>query len=270
MKISILKQEARFAIKEHKGAIFGTTFLFTLISIMFSLCLAQLSEAEGNLTTLGYAVYAIMLIVLVPLSFGIANTIVKVSSNKKVGPTEFINFSIKNFIKIWKILFKMIIDALIVTIVAFVVILIILILMIQVVKVNQTIVQIASTILTVIYTIILVIKLLPYAFSLFIFSENTEKSAKEITNQSKNLMKGNLLSYILIIISFIGWYLLNTIIINILYYLVALDMIPYIIYYLSTYLSTIFLTPYMMATLYAFYEETLADKTNLNSKETNE
>lgn len=267
MKISILKQEAKFSIKEHKGIVFGTTLLFTLISIMFTLCLTQLSNAEGTLTTPGIAVYIIMLLVLLPLSCGITNTIVKISSNQKVSATEFINYSVKNFIKIWKILFRMVLEALLISVIAFVVILVILLLMITVVKTDETAVQIASTILTIIYTIVLVLKLLPYSFSFFIFSEHPERTAKEITTESKKLMKGNLLSFIILIFSFIGWYLLLTVINEVAYFLVALDKIPYFIYFLSSYLQTIFLTPYIIATQYAFYEELLADNGTITKVE---
>lgn len=269
MKISIFKEEARFSIKEHKKAVFGTTLLFVLISIMFSLCLTALTGEDGNLTTAGIVVYVIMLLVTIPLSCGIINTIVKVSSNQKVGATEFINHSVKNFVKTWKILFRIFLKAFVISAIAFVAILGILVFLITVIKVSEQIVKITSVVLSMIYTIILVIMLLPYSFSFFIFSENPDMKAKDIVNKSKELMKGNLVNYILLTLSFIGWYLLITILVNILYYLVAIDVLPYVIYFLSNYISTLLLTPYMLATQYAYYEDLLAETNSAkNDKET--
>ena len=264
MKISILKEEARFSIKEHKKAVFGTTLLFVLISIMFSLCLTMLTGEDGNLTSAGIFVYVIMFLVTIPLSCGIINTIVKVSSNQKVGATEFINHSVKNFVKTWKILFRIFLKAIVISAVAFVVILGLLLFLITVVKVTETVVKITSVILSIIYTIILILMLLPYSFSFFIFSENPDMKAKDIVNKSKELMKGNLINFILLTLSFIGWYLLITIVINVLYYLVAINVLPYVIYFLSTYISTLLLTPYMLATQYAYYEDILAEKNGNN------
>ena len=227
MKISIFKEEARFSIKEHKKAVFGTTLLFTLISIMFSLCLIALTGEDGSLTTAGFIVYIVMFLVTIPLSCGVINTIVKVSSNKKVGATEFINHSVKNFVKTWKILFRIFLKAIVISAIAFVLILGILIFLITVIKVSEQVVKITSVILSAIYTLILLIMLLPYSFSFFIFSENPDMNAKEIINKSKELMKGNLVSFILLTLSFIGWYLLITIIVNVIYYLVAINILPY-------------------------------------------
>ena len=260
MKISIFKEEARFSIKEHKKAVFGTTLLFTLISIMFSLCLTALTGEDGNLTAAGIIVYIVMFLVTIPLSCGIINTIVKVSSNQKVGATEFINYSVKNFVKTWKILFRIFLKAIVISAIAFVLILGILIFLITVVKVSEQVVKITSVLLSAIYTLILVIMLLPYSFSFFIFSENPDMSAKEIVNKSKELMKGKLGAFILLTLSFIGWYLLITIIVNVIYYLVAINVLPYVIYFLSNYISTLLLTPYMLATQYAYYEDLLAEK----------
>lgn len=260
MKISIFKEEARFSIKEHKKAVFGTTLLFTLISIMFSLCLIALTGEDGSLTTAGFIVYIVMFLVTIPLSCGVINTIVKISSNQKVGATEFINHSVKNFVKTWKILFRIFLKAIVISAIAFVLILGILIFLITVIKVSEQVVKITSVILSAIYTLILLIMLLPYSFSFFIFSENPDMNAKEIINKSKELMKGNLVSFILLTLSFIGWYLLITIIVNVIYYLVAINILPYALYFLSSYISTLFLTPYMLATQYAYYEDLLAEK----------
>ena len=260
MKISILKQEAKYAIKEHFGVVIGTTLIFSLISLVLTLGFTKTLTPEGALTPISLIIYFAMMLFLVPLSSGITNTIVKISSNKESNPTEFINFSIKNFFKIWGILLRMIGVGLILGIIAFIAILIILMVMISVFKINYTILQITSVVLYIVFAIVLVIKILPYSFSFFILSETPEKKTKEITTLSKELFKGNFLNYILLVLSFIGWFLLITIITNIVYYFSSNNMIPEIVYEASTYLQTIFLTPYIIATQYAFYEEIVADK----------
>ena len=270
MKFSILKQEARFSIKEHKGIVFGTTILFSLISLMFSLCLNLSTTEDGTLTGTGLAIFAVMILVTIPLACGVINTIVQISNNKKSSATEFINFSIKNFGKICKILLRIIVDALIISAIAFVIILAILLFLITVVKLEETSVRITSIVLSLIYTVILVIRLLPYSFCFFILSENNDKKAKEIITESKKLMKGNLVAFIILTLSFIGWYLLITVLVNVVYYLAAINKIPDILYVLSTYISTIFLTPYMTATQYAYYEDLLSDKSNTKKEDVKE
>lgn len=270
MKFSILKQEARFSIKEHKGIVFGTTILFSLISLMFNLCLNLSTNEDGTLTVIGLGIFAVMVLITIPLACGVINTIVQISNNKKSSATEFINFSIKNFGKICKILLKIILDALIISAIAFAVILAILIFLITVVKLSETTVRITSIVLSLVYTVILIIRLLPYSFCFFILSENKDKKSKEIITESKNLMKGNLISFIILTLSFIGWYLLITVFVNVIYYFVAIGKIPNVLYVLSTYISTIFLTPYMTATQYAYYEDLLSDKSNTKKEDVKE
>ena len=83
-------------------------------------------------------------------------------------------------------------------------------------------------------------------------------------------MKGNLVAFIILTLSFIGWYLLITVLVNVVYYLAAINKIPDILYVLSTYISTIFLTPYMTATQYAYYEDLLSDKSNTKKEDVKE
>ena len=267
MKISIFKEEARFSIKEHKKAVFGTTLLFTLISIMFSLCLIALTGEDGNLTTAGFIVYIVMFLVTIPLSCGVINTIVKVSNNQKVGATEFINHSIKNFVKTWKILFRIFLKAIVISAIAFVLILGILIFLITVVKVSEQVVKITSVILSAIYTLILLIMLLPYSFSFIILSESPKEKVKDIIKASKALFKGNAIDYFIVLLSFIGWFILYLIAITIIYYFVAIGALPGIIYNLFQYVPTVFITPYIIATQYAFFEDVYAVKRTESKKD---
>ena len=118
MKFSTLKQDALLCIKNHLGTVLGTAILFTIINLMFSLSMSMFADNEGNLQGAGILIYFIMMIVMLPLSAGMINTIVKISNNKKVPITDFITFSVKNFFKIWGVFIRIMIEAIIISLVA--------------------------------------------------------------------------------------------------------------------------------------------------------
>ena len=259
MKISVLKQEALLSIKNHLGTVLGTSGLFCLIMVLFSICLGQFTTTEGVLTIPGKVLYIVMVIILFPLAIGIANTIVKITGKDPVSPVNFITYSFKNFFKLWKILFRIMIDALIITGAAFLITLLLLMLLITTAGVAYETLQTFTLICYIIYIIALIIKIIPYYFSFFIFIEHPEKKVKEIVTESKTLLKGQTFNFVLLIFSFIGWALLFTLLTNGAYYLVSLGKLPYIVYSLTTYLPSLLLTPYILATQYAYYEDIQAD-----------
>ena len=107
----------------------------------------------------------------------------------------------------------------------------------------------------------LLIRIIPYALSFFVLSEKTDKTSKEIVNESKTLMKNNKLNFVILMISFIGWYILIYLIKELAYHYA-----PYVVYYIISFLPTILLTPYILASQYNFYEDLSSNSTEEASK----
>lgn len=254
MKFSTLKQDALLCIKNHLGTVLGTAILFTIINLMFSLSMSMFADNEGNLQGAGILIYFIMMIVMLPLSTGMINTIVKISNNKKVPITDFITFSVKNFFKIWGVFIRIMIEAIIISLVAALITFVILFILSALSILNSTLSQASAILFYLIFIVAVVIRILPYYFGFFILSESPDKKVKEIIKESKEKFKGHLIDFILLFVSFLGWAILFKLI-----EAVAYAFAPYVVYYLISFLPTILLTPYVTATQYAFYEDAVSN-----------
>ena len=271
MDISTLKKEARFAIKEHFGTIIGTMVLFVLISIMFNLLIGQnvVQDENGSymLTVGGFILSIVMTVCELVLAAGVTNTIVKVSSNEKCGPTEFINHSVKHIFKILAIYFRIFIKALVVCVALFILLLLTTALLMYVFNLTEPVVKIVSTILSMLILLALILVILPYSFSFIILSESPKEKTKDIIKASKALFKDNAIDYLIVLLSFIGWFILYLVAITVIYYFVAIGTLPGIIYNLFQYVPTVFITPYIIATQYAFFEDVYAVKRTDSKKD---
>ena len=254
MKFSTLKQDALLCIKNHLGTVLGTAILFTIINIMFSLSLSTFVDDQGVLQGAGILVYFIMMIVMLPLSAGMINTMVQISNNKKVPVTDFITFSVKNFFKIWGIFIRIMIESIIISLVAALITFVIVYLLTLMSLYNATFSQITAIVFYLIFIIAVVIRILPYYFGFFILSEDSSKKVKDVVKESKEKFKGHLIDFILLFVSFLGWAISFKLV-----EAIAFMFVPYIVYYLISFLPTILLTPYITATQYAFYENVSSD-----------
>lgn len=171
--------------------------------------------------------------------------------------TEFINIGFKNMSKIWKIY----LITLLKLIIPIILLLSSLTLASSAFKGPLANYFILSKVLLISSSLLLFIMNCYYGFTVYLFKDKPEKTAKEIVNMSHDLMKGNILKYIGLNISFISWYLLIFAILFISSYFIS----SYFLVKLLE-LSFIVLLPYITATMIGFYEDVLYDKTNANEK----
>ena len=114
---------------------------------------------------------------------------------------------------------------------------------------------IASAIIFVITLIILIYFLLKYVLSPFIYYEKANASSKEIVTTSNKLMKKKKLKLILLMLSFIGWFVLIGLIVSILAYFVEIKYItPFVLVLYSL------LKPYITVSQSIFYEDCIDEQ----------
>ena len=78
--------------------------------------------------------------------------------------------------------------------------------------------------------------------------------AKDAVNKSKEILNGKVGEYIILLLSFIGWFILYEVIL-----LIIQINLPSIYSDLFSFIPTIFLTPYILMTQYCYYDEAKAD-----------
>lgn len=257
-KIGELKKDAKVRLS-------GSYFKLLLIYFMYEVILFTFSALSNFITSnIIKLIYLILLLVFtVPLSYGLISSFMDIVRGKKTSITEFINVGFKNILSVWKvylrIFLKLIIPILIIIVSTFG-----LFLSIAESTLNNTVpfYFILTALAFTISVIILFVAYLYYSLSLYILKDEPEKTAKEIVELSHDLMKGNIIKYIGLSISFIGWYLLITIISLLIMYLLPSKIATLVMEF-----CFIALFPYITATMIGFYEDVLYDKKNEKEKQ---
>ena len=98
--------------------------------------------------------------------------------------------------------------------------------------------------------ILLLYYILKYTLIAYIYYENPNLSEKEIADQSNNLMKKNIGKFILLLLSFLHWFLLAAIILLILNLFIEIQYLtPFAVLFYSI------LRPYFVVSKSEFYNE---------------
>lgn len=217
---------------------------------------------------LNYIYQIVVMIFTIPLSFGIIASFIKISRNEDVSFTDFIKIGFKNMKGVWrtygrtllKIIIPMIIFVLALTFLFYSVVKLITITpnvpeiyLSDLLKNPQTILAFILTILSIILVAYIA---LPYSLAYYTLYDNPEFTGKEVIEKSKDLMKNNKLNLILLLISFIPWFLL----IYLISYIFTL-FLGSISVFISTILC-ILIAPYITTSTVCFYEELLIEKNN--------
>lgn len=253
-----LKKDAKVRLSGNYLNLLVIYFIYNVIVYAFS----ALSNYISN-SILKLIISVILLVFMVPFSYSIIASYMDIVRGKKSSVTDFINIAFKNISKSWKVFLRIILKLIVPIVITIATTIFILItLSSSVVDGQYSKYFIISTVLFFISIIVLFIMNLYYSLSFYILKDNSEKSSKEIVNESHDLMKGNLIRYIALGISFIGWYLLI---------LVAELLCQY---FISTLVASIvmecgliLLFPYMTATMIGFYEDLVYDKKTASEKE---
>lgn len=253
-----LKKDAKVRLT---GSYIKLTFMYLLCEIIISTFAALGSYI--NLGSIKFIFALLILVFSVPFSFGIISCFMDEIRGKKVSMTEFINVGLKNISKTWKIYFRTLLK-LIIPIILSLASMYFLLLTLANAILGGTLDNyfLLSAVFFMASIILLFVMNCYYAFTFYLLKDKPEKTAKEIINMSHDLMKGNILRYLGLVISFIGWYLLIYAII-----LVASQFLTQSIIVLIIEICFLLLFPYITTAMIGFYEDVLYDKTNANEKE---
>lgn len=259
MKISELKKDAKIKLTGN----YWKTFFITLVYIAITIALEMFGMLiENEILSLIYSIA--VLVISLPFAYGIIVSMIKISRDENIGIFEFINIGLQNIGKVWK-LYGRILLKLLLPIILLVISIITIIATSLIMASNPTsypntslvaILNIIGCIVIFISIIYLIIKSLLYVISFYILYDKSDSSSKEIIKESENLMKGNRCNYILLSLSFIGWYLL-------IYFVVAISLLflPQQLATIILSLAVVALTPYISISMVNFYEE-LVDENN--------
>ena len=157
-------------------------------------------------------------IVEVPLSFGFLSTMFKLHDDEEISYTGFFNDGFSNFKKSWGVTLTILLKLLI-PLILFIVSLVLIggalsftaasaLVSTSKPSGGGTIISLIGCVLGLVSFIFLIFKSISYTLSFSVLYDNPEMASKDIVETSAELMKGNIGSYLILVLSFIGWILL--------------------------------------------------------------
>ena len=262
MKISQLKKEAISKLSGKWGTAIGIGVLYFVFHLVLSLLLATLS---ANLSETVSSILSLVLsFILLPFSYGLLVTMVKLSRGENVGAIDFITIGLKNFVRVLKLNLRMIVKMW----------LPILLLILPIIVLGAafycysdatissdlvSILMIAAMAVEVIAMILMIIKTLSFSLSSYLLFDNQEATSNEILNKSAELMKGYKGKIVLLGFSFIGWFVL-------IFFATLLSLVINALFgVLVAFAGTFILEPYMSFATICFYEELKENDENLST-----
>ena len=242
MKIKEIKEQAKVGLTGNLFKSIFITLFYTIITILFAFLSGKLNShlLHANTTIITILINLILL----PFSYGVLSSLINIFKGKKVAYTEFINISLLNYSKIIKLFLSLFLRIL-----PFMFIVATFLVLINT-NFNNIIINYIALILSFITLVILLIKILDYIFVLFINYDNPKLSCKEIISKSKSIIKNNKFKYLLLILSFILWFIIIVLINRLLMYFIS-DIT--IISYINS-IMIAFITPMITISQYIFYD----------------
>lgn len=251
MTISEIKDTAKKTLSGKMVNVYIITSLYTLVCFAIQFISRQVTSNQNLLTTI---ISIVLSIIQLFFGYGLISNLIQISKQHEPMPyTQFMTDAVLNASKVLKLIinlfFKMLIPIILFSIVlgceAY-------FLNLSAQNPSYKIPLIITLILFIISFVGLISYALNFVLSLFCLVDNNDKTAKENTNKSKTLMKGNKLKYIGLSLSFIGFYIL----IGLISYILGYFLDEFFLQIASTILSML-LTPYITISQYIFYEELL-------------
>lgn len=216
MTISELKKDAREKLKGHWSSAICIIIAYSLFTFLLSFVASLITNFSRN-AIIAFVLQILLIIISLPLSFGLLVSMVKLYRGEKVGFFSFVSTGFSNIYNAWKVFGRtllklalpvfLIIITYIVLAIAFTPLSISLSLTGSIEGVSLTFPIIATVLFALAY-IFAIVKSLYYVLGNFILCDNSELTGKEIVEKSAEMMTGNRKKYFLLILSFIGWALL--------------------------------------------------------------
>lgn len=251
--------------KDAKVRLSGSYFKLLIIYFVYGITLFAFSALSTLITSnIVKFIYALLILIFtVPFSYGLIASFMDIIRGKKSSITEFINIGLKNISVVWKVYLRILLK-LILPIVFTIASMFFLLLTLVETIVGGTLSNyfLISVVVFLVAIIFLFIKYIYYSLCFYLLKDKPEKSSKEIVKMSHDLMKGNIVKYIGLTLSFIGWYLLIFALCFFASYFLPQNVISLIMEF-----CFLLLFPYITTTMIGFYEDILYDKTNAEEKE---
>lgn len=245
MLASQIRQKAREALSGKWGNAALLTLSYVVILFIIEWVAGLIS---GIIPFLGFLISIALLVINIPISFGLVAIFMKLKRNEQVGYADFLSIAFSNIGNAWKVAGNIILKIL-PFIIGIVVSIFLMSFGIAASIISSPFLTRATTssasagfgflgIIGFIGYIACIIALIPktlsYALSYFILFDNPNMTGKEIIGKSQSLMMGNRWKLFCLSFSFIGWMILATFTFGIGY---------------------LWLIPYMMVAMICFYEE---------------
>lgn len=245
MILSDIRKSAREALKGK----WGTGILITLLFLAFEFVLGFINGFVEETSFLSFIISIIVMIITIPVSFGIIASFIKLKRGEPVKAYEIFTYGFKNFSRSWKIagnvLLKLWLPILLYVLAIFALAFIISFGAVATLMAKSyTFIIIAAIFafaLLIASFVFLFIKSLYYSVVYMIAYDNPEMTGKEVIEESEKLMTGNKGKYVLLQLSFIGWAILSI---------------------FTLYIGLLWLIPYIQVSLVCFYEALKENKTS--------
>ena len=257
-EIREIKEEAKELCRQHRGKLVGIWFLNLLVAGIMSGFVNSITTEGSGLRALGEL---IVCLISIAFAYGVTISFLKVKREEQVGMLDFLKEGFSVYGKIlYKTLYIGACACLILLGCAFLVGAVT-----GIFLETETAIYIAY----LVGIIVAVILLAKYSMTDFIIYDRPELKGKEALEMSKQIMPKEIVKkYLLMLLSFFGWYLLVGFIVGIGYNLLLIGMIGIafgqisamlifggILVFVALLISLIFIAPYVQMATVCFYED---------------
>ena len=253
MKITNIKQSAKVKLTGNYIKCASSLLYFIIISLLTFFQTKSINTIQNS--AILAIVQAFLLIINWVFSYGIIANILDLVDIKTNSITDFINSTLKRGLKYIRIglifLLKILVPLIIFLFTFFYWI------GTEVAKINKVNflcfnqnLSLLAGLICVLSGILLVYYILKYMLVAYIYYENPDMSEKEIVEKSKTLMKGHIHQYILLLLSFLHWFLIAALILFILnIFIESKFLTPFMVLFYSI------IRPYVITSKFEFYKE---------------
>lgn len=253
--VTLTASETRKKAREALKGNWGKAALILLIYVAIIFVIGILSA----IPLLGVLISIAEFVILIPISYGLTITFMKIKRGQEVGYVDFLTDGFKNFSRSWcvtgRLLQKMIIP-IVLYIVGIIMMLISAAISIVALFSLRSSALSSGVIFTFIGCALLIVAAiwmffieLKCALGTFLAIDNPNTTAKDCINKSIELMDGNKGKLFCLILSFIGWIVLS-LLLPIIFAIFDISFLLYIAFYAAY----IFLLPYIDMAVIIFYE----------------
>lgn len=265
MTIQEIKKSARLNLKGCYIKTASSSLLYFIIIMVLTYLLNVISLKLENRSVLLTIIQSIFGIISLVLSYGLISNVLALSQGETKSITKFVDNTILNFGNYIKIILQVLIRVFIPLFIFFLCIFYFIGTFIASVNNTNFLCFYANLlplaiVLCIIGFCIFIYFLLKYVLTAYIYNSDKKLTSKEVVQKSAELMNGQKLNYICLILSFFGWILLTALILYILSYFVdAAWLTPVVIVFYTL------LRPYIIESESIFFES-LGDKEDKEEK----